>query len=115
MLERHEFPVLFGAGPRRRRSARQTLSRIVEELAVLDHRGESSGAGDGPLLAYLSALEAFDKRFPGFEHDIHGVQRDAHGNYAIECLVLDMVPVRSNGSDTAAHEQPVAVGAGPHR
>ena len=77
--------------------------------------GESSGAGDGPLLAYLSALEAFDKRFPGFEHDIHGVQRDAHGNYAIECLALDMVPVRSNGSDTAEHEQPVAIGAGAHR
>jgi hypothetical protein len=36
--------------------------------------GESSGPADGPLLQYLSALEAFDKRFPGFEHDIHGVQ-----------------------------------------
>jgi arginine decarboxylase len=32
--------------------------------------GESSGAADGPLLEYLFALEAFDKRFPGFEHDI---------------------------------------------
>jgi arginine decarboxylase len=38
MLERHEFPVLFVAGPRRRRSARQTLRRIVDELVVLDHR-----------------------------------------------------------------------------
>ncbi|MGA2930032.1 MAG: arginine decarboxylase, partial [Solirubrobacteraceae bacterium] len=73
--------------------------------------GESSGADDGPLLEYLSALEAFDKRFPGFEHDIHGVERDTNGNYAIECLALDAVRVASNGSHPVEHKQPVAVGA----
>lgn len=31
--------------------------------------GERAGAGDEPLLACLQTLEAFDKRFPGFEHD----------------------------------------------
>jgi arginine decarboxylase len=60
--------------------------------------GESAGAADGPLLQYLSALESFDKRFPGFEHDIHGVARDANENYAIECLALEELPVASNGS-----------------
>jgi arginine decarboxylase len=38
MLERHEFPVLFIAGPERRHTASQTLSRIVEELVDLGHR-----------------------------------------------------------------------------
>jgi arginine decarboxylase len=38
MLERQEFPVLFVAGPNRRRVASQTLSRIVGELVDLGHR-----------------------------------------------------------------------------
>jgi arginine decarboxylase len=48
--------------------------------------GEEAGAGDGPLLSYLSALEAFDQGFPGFEHDIHGVERGDTGEFLIECL-----------------------------
>jgi len=48
--------------------------------------GESAGALDGPLLAYLAGLEDYDRRFPGFEHDIHGVGRTAYGDYQIECL-----------------------------
>jgi arginine decarboxylase len=73
--------------------------------------GESAGPADGPLLEYLSALETFDKRFPGFEHDIHGVQRDAGGNYAIESLVPAAVPAPSNGSHPVDHRQPVGLGA----
>jgi arginine decarboxylase len=73
--------------------------------------GESAGAADEPLLEYLAALEAFDKRFPGFEHDIHGVERDANGNYAIECLALEPVPAPSNGSHPVERQQPRAVGA----
>jgi arginine decarboxylase len=69
--------------------------------------GESTGAADGPLLQYLSALETFDKRFPGFEHDIHGVARDAEGNYAIECLELDTGHVSTNGSHPVELQQPV--------
>ena len=49
--------------------------------------GESVGAADGPLLSYLRALECFDRRFPDFEHDIHGVERDADGGYLVECLL----------------------------
>lgn len=48
--------------------------------------GENAGPADGPLLSYLAALERFDRRFPGFEHDIHGVERDADGRYLIESL-----------------------------
>ena len=68
--------------------------------------GESCGAADGPLLQYLSALETFDKRFPGFEHDIHGVARDTQGNYAIECLELDTGSVPTNGSHPVELQQP---------
>jgi len=63
--------------------------------------GESAGAADGPLLEYLAALEVFDKRFPGFEHDIHGVERDTDGNYAIECLTREPATSASNGSQAS--------------
>jgi arginine decarboxylase len=73
--------------------------------------GESAGPADGPLLEYLAALEAFDKRFPGFEHDIHGVERDDSGNYAIECLTREPARTNSNGSRTVEHAHPVVSGA----
>jgi len=47
--------------------------------------GEKTGATDGVFLSYLKALEAFDKAFPEFSHDIHGVEvKD--GKYHILCL-----------------------------
>jgi arginine decarboxylase len=48
--------------------------------------GENAGVLEGPVLSYLLALEAFDAKFPGFAHDIHGVERDEHGIFSIECL-----------------------------
>jgi arginine decarboxylase len=48
--------------------------------------GERAGALDGPVLSYLLALEAFDLKFPGFAHDIHGVERDERGIFSVECL-----------------------------
>lgn len=39
--------------------------------------GENAGPADGPLLAYLKALESFDTSFPGFTHDTHGIESDA--------------------------------------
>ena len=48
--------------------------------------GERAGAIDGPVLSYLLSLEDFDAKFPGFVHDVHGVQRDEHGIFAIECV-----------------------------
>lgn len=47
--------------------------------------GENAGAADGPLLGYLKALEAYDRRFPGFTHDTHGVEVE-DGVYRIYCL-----------------------------
>ncbi|WP_109002526.1 Orn/Lys/Arg decarboxylase N-terminal domain-containing protein [Streptomyces rishiriensis] len=49
--------------------------------------GEGVGGSDGPLLRYLGALEAFDRRFPGFRSETHGVTVDPDtGDYLIECL-----------------------------
>lgn len=34
---------------------------------------------------YLRALQDFDRRFPGFEHEVHGVE-PKDGQYLIYCL-----------------------------
>jgi arginine/lysine/ornithine decarboxylase len=73
--------------------------------------GESAGTIDGALLEYLTTLEAFDKRFPGFEHDIHGVERDADSNYRIECLTREPAAAHTNGTSPVDHARPVTVGA----
>ena len=36
--------------------------------------GENAGGAEGPVLGYLKALEAYDRKFPGFGHDNHGVE-----------------------------------------
>ena len=48
--------------------------------------GEAVGATDGPLLTYLSALEAYDKQVPDLATEIHGVHRDDNSDYWIECV-----------------------------
>ncbi|CAL9359578.1 Biodegradative arginine decarboxylase [Streptomyces sp. enrichment culture] len=49
--------------------------------------GESTGTETGPLLRYLRALESFDRAFPGFHSEAHGVTIDPEtGDYQIECL-----------------------------
>jgi len=47
--------------------------------------GESTGADDGPYLAYLRALWSWDRRFPGFGHDTHGVE-NRDGTHYVQCL-----------------------------
>lgn len=47
--------------------------------------GEALGNKNGPVLAYLSCLRDFDRRFPGFEHDIHGIEAEG-GDYYGQCL-----------------------------
>ncbi|MEW2576523.1 Orn/Lys/Arg decarboxylase N-terminal domain-containing protein [Streptomyces syringium] len=52
--------------------------------------GESTGGPEGPLLRYLGALEAFDREFPGFRSETHGVTVDPDtGDYLIECVRPD--------------------------
>lgn len=47
--------------------------------------GESTGSDDGPYLCYLRALSAWDRRFPGFGHDTHGVE-NRDGVHYVQCL-----------------------------
>jgi lysine decarboxylase/arginine decarboxylase len=47
--------------------------------------GEHAGEDGGPYLGYLRAIEAFDRRFPGFAHETHGVQTLA-GRAHVYCL-----------------------------
>lgn len=48
-------------------------------------KGENAGAADGAFIGYLRALEEFDRLFPGFEHDLHGVDH-VGGDYVITCV-----------------------------
>ena len=47
--------------------------------------GERTGDLGGPILAYLKGLQDFDLRFPGFAHDIHGVEV-VDGQYMVKCI-----------------------------
>ena len=47
--------------------------------------GENVGGNNSPYLGYLRALQAWDRRFPGFGHETHGVE-NKDGTYYIYCL-----------------------------
>jgi arginine decarboxylase len=47
--------------------------------------GERAGTQEGPILQYLISLQDFDARFPGFEHDTHGVE-SIKGEYRMYCI-----------------------------
>ncbi|MFJ3446086.1 Orn/Lys/Arg decarboxylase N-terminal domain-containing protein [Streptomyces sp. NPDC086081] len=69
--------------------------------------GENTGAADGPLLRYLTALESFDRRFPGFASETHGVTRDPDtGTYLIECLRREARPDTQNATTPAQRREP---------
>jgi lysine decarboxylase/arginine decarboxylase len=47
--------------------------------------GENAGDSNGPFVGYLRALQEFDRRFPGFGHDTHGIE-NIDGTYYTCCL-----------------------------
>ena len=47
--------------------------------------GERTGKPDEPLLQYLKSMQDFDRQFPGFEHDTHGVEY-VKGEYMMYCI-----------------------------
>ena len=47
--------------------------------------GENVGPDDGPYLGYLRALQTWDRLFPGFGHESHGVE-NIDGRYFVYCL-----------------------------
>jgi|WetSurMetagenome_2_1015567.scaffolds.fasta_scaffold17822_3 arginine decarboxylase len=47
--------------------------------------GERTGRQNAPVLQYLTAMQDFDNRFPGFEHDTHGIE-NCNGVYMMNCI-----------------------------
>ena len=47
--------------------------------------GERTGGQDEPILQYLQSLQEFDRKFPGFEHDTHGIE-NVNGEYVMNCV-----------------------------
>jgi arginine decarboxylase len=47
--------------------------------------GENTGDQDGPILRYLRSMQDFDNRFPGFEHETHGIE-NTRGEYLMYCI-----------------------------
>jgi arginine/lysine/ornithine decarboxylase len=46
---------------------------------------ENAGDENCPYIKYLIALQAWDRRFPGFSHETHGVE-NKDGTYYVYCL-----------------------------
>jgi arginine decarboxylase len=47
--------------------------------------GENAGDENSPYIKYLIALQAWDRKFPGFSHETHGVE-NKDGIYYVYCL-----------------------------
>jgi arginine decarboxylase len=47
--------------------------------------GENLGPADGPYIGYLKALRDWDRRFPGFGHETHGVEVHG-GEHYLHCV-----------------------------
>lgn len=64
---------------------RKPLAKLAEGIAAtgivpyppgipLVMPGETLGAAEGPVLRYLACLRDFDRLFPGFTHETHGIE-----------------------------------------
>lgn len=51
--------------------------------------GERMPEGDKGIIGYLRALQDFDKHFPGFEHEIQGVNVDDKGDFWVRAIIED--------------------------
>ncbi|MEW1914771.1 Orn/Lys/Arg decarboxylase N-terminal domain-containing protein [Kitasatospora sp. NPDC085895] len=90
---RHCYQQLVRGGTERVRLA-DAADRIAAAMVTVTPPGipvlmpgESLGTPDDPLLRYLTALEAFDRAFPGFGSEAHGIVTDPDtSDYLVECL-----------------------------
>ena len=67
--------------------------------------GERLGGPDSPVIKLILALEAFGKRFPGFEREVHGIEVDAQGDYWMRA-VIEAPGKRSNGKNRPPNSAP---------
>jgi arginine decarboxylase len=43
---------------------------------------------DPRIIDYLRFAAEWDRQFPGFETDIHGVRKDQAGHYLLDCVTI---------------------------
>jgi arginine decarboxylase len=78
---------------------------VPDSLAMpLTLPGERIGPAGCAVLAYLQALEGFDRTFPGFEHPIHGIERDPDGSLLVRVIVDERRRHSSPPARAVAHE-----------
>lgn len=51
--------------------------------------GERLPADNTGIIGYLEALQEFDKKFPGFEHEIQGMNVDQNGDHWVRAIIED--------------------------
>ena len=57
--------------------------------------GERLPTDDTGIIGYLEALQAFDKKYPGFEHEVQGVNVDENGDHWVRAIIEeDRAPVK---------------------
>ena len=91
MTERRRLSRTSCAARSSRCSSTRSPSRVVAVGVVpyppgipLLMPGERAGERRRPVLGYLAALQSSTARFPGFEHDMHGVEHE-DGDYVLYC------------------------------
>jgi arginine decarboxylase len=66
--------------------------------------GERMGATGSPTLRYLEALEAFDRTFPGFAHDVLGIEVADDRSWLLRVVVEDRRRRVALSSETSSRE-----------
>jgi arginine decarboxylase len=49
--------------------------------------GERLGEAASATIRFLLALEEYGRRFPGFEHEVHGIETDHEGNFWMRSVI----------------------------
>jgi arginine decarboxylase len=57
---------------------------------------------DNPQVQFLKALEEFNRKFPGFEREIHGIMTDDKGNFWMRCVKVPTVDQAKEGTFIAS-------------
>jgi arginine decarboxylase len=66
--------------------------------------GERIGPPTGAVVRYLQALEAFDRTFIGFEHEVHGVERDDDRSFLVRVFTDERRRQSSAGPRRSAND-----------
>lgn len=74
--------------------------------------GERLPEGDAGIMGYLKALQTIDQLFPGFEHEMQGVNVDEDGEYWVRAIIEDDSSVKTSPSVTFRRKVSSAVKKG---